>query len=143
MIGCISIYTDKLPSHVGGRANGPFVRIKPQYRNDTGIHAHEFVHVRQWYAGVLIGVLLAALLYWLPALASYRQFWWLALPACASLHSLAYQFSTRYRLWAEVQAFKEQARHYSDDRRHLFSLFICQNYGLTVTPNVVFELLST
>jgi len=45
----IVIYTDKLPDGVGGRANGPIVRIRPRYRYDAGLHAHEYEHVRQWY----------------------------------------------------------------------------------------------
>lgn len=42
-------YTDDLPKSIGGRANGPVVRIRPRYRNDAGLHRHEEEHVWQWY----------------------------------------------------------------------------------------------
>ena len=45
----ILIYTDNLPANVGGRANGPVIRIKNKYRDDKGIHEHEFCHARQWW----------------------------------------------------------------------------------------------
>ena len=74
------LYTDNLPEGVGGCANGPVIRIRPKYREDEGIHAHELTHVWQW---------------------------WLTL----GLHSLLYLLVRRYRLWAEVQAYREQTRH--------------------------------
>ena len=43
------LYTERLPYGVGGIARGPLVLIRPQYRNDRGIHAHELEHVRQWW----------------------------------------------------------------------------------------------
>ncbi|MDP3650910.1 MAG: hypothetical protein Q8R67_04420 [Rhodoferax sp.] len=51
-----------------------------------------------------------------------------------ALHSLLYALVPAYRLWAEVQAYREQLRHYPDDRTELFAGFIAANYRLTVTP---------
>lgn len=42
-------YTDNLPEGVGGEARAFFVRIRPSYRNDVGIHRHEEEHVYQWW----------------------------------------------------------------------------------------------
>lgn len=39
----------KLPSDVGGRANGPFIRIHPWYDDDEGLLEHEKCHARQWW----------------------------------------------------------------------------------------------
>jgi len=103
------IYTDRLPSGVGGTANGPIVRIRPEYRADAGIHAHEYQHVIQWYAEGLVGMLLVALL----ALAAGVH-WPLALaiaPAGMAAHSLGYALSASHRLWSEVQAYRVQMRH--------------------------------
>lgn len=144
MIPHIKIYTDDLPPNVGGCANGPIIRIRHKYRDDSGILAHELVHVRQWYAGVLIGALLAALLYWqpfaMPWLASWQGAWPMALIAGVALHPLMTAIPA-YRLWKEVRAYKEQARHYPDDRLFLFAGFISSNYGLDVTPLKVYEML--
>lgn len=46
-------YTDDLPDNVGGRANGLRVRIRPRFKDDLGLHEHEYEHVRQWYRGLL------------------------------------------------------------------------------------------
>lgn len=106
----LTIYTDKLPDNVAGRTNGFVIRIKPSYRDDAGLLAHELVHVKQWW--VTLG-----------------------------LHSLLYLLSDRYKLWAEVQAYKEQAKHYADDRKPQFAGFISSNYGLDVTPEQALKLL--
>ena len=42
-------FTDNLPDGVGGRANGPVVRIKTKYERDFGMIEHELEHVRQWW----------------------------------------------------------------------------------------------
>lgn len=96
----LTIYT-ALPEGVGGEARGPLVRIRPEYRADQGIHAHEIEHVRQWWTlGLLAVVMIAAL----PSAASFAPLGFLA-------HPLAYALWRRYRMWAEVQAYREQMRH--------------------------------
>lgn len=103
------IYTDRLPSGVGGTANGPIVRIRPEYRADAGIHAHEYEHVRQWYSEGLIGMALAVMI----ALVLGCN-WSLALvtaPLGLVTHSLGYALWARHRLWCEVQAYRKQMRH--------------------------------
>lgn len=50
------------------------------------------------------------------------------------LHPLLYQFSQRYRLWSEVQAYSKQYHAYPEERSHLVDLFagyIHQHYNLT------------
>lgn len=55
----IVTYTNNFePQSVAGRANGPFVRIRPQYKADEGLHAHEYEHVRQWYLTLFLHPLL-------------------------------------------------------------------------------------
>lgn len=141
MLPSLTIYTDNLPPGVGGCANGPVVRIQPKYRDDTGIHAHEAEHVRQWYAGVLIGVLAALTLTIFPALEKWSDWWPLALIAGCALHPLAYLLLPRYRLWAEVAAYRIQLRHYAGDRTEMFAGFIASRYRLEITPGEALEAL--
>lgn len=55
-------YTDWfIPAWAAGCARGPFVFIRPQYKDDAGLLAHEKVHVKQW----LRTLGLHGLLYWL------------------------------------------------------------------------------
>lgn len=103
------IYTDRLPDGVGGAANGPLVRIRPRYRTDAGIHAHEVEHVHQWYIAGLMGVVLLVLI------VLGRGYPWPIALALAPLglvpHPIGYALWPRYRLWCEVQAYRVQMQH--------------------------------
>lgn len=57
------------------------------------------------------------------------------------IHSFLYLFFSEYRLAAEVEAYKEQARHYPDDRLPLFAVFISRNYRLAISPDDALRLL--
>lgn len=57
------------------------------------------------------------------------------------IHSLLYLLVPAYKLWSEVQAYREQAKWYPDDRRPLFARFIAENYGLNVDQAIVLEML--
>lgn len=63
--------------------------------------------------------------------------WWFTL----GLHSFLYLLIPAYRLWSEVQAYKEQAKWYADDRRPLFAFFIATRYRLNITQAKALELL--
>ena len=42
-------YTNRfVPKGSAGCARGPLIFIRPEYKNDVGLLAHEDVHVRQW-----------------------------------------------------------------------------------------------
>jgi hypothetical protein len=58
-----------------------------------------------------------------------------------SLHSLLYLIFPEYRLWSEVEAYKEQLKHYSNDRSILFAGFIATRYGINVTQEDALKLL--
>lgn len=49
MIPHIKIITDRMPEQFGGMANAFVVRIRPKYRDDKGLIAHELEHVRQFW----------------------------------------------------------------------------------------------
>lgn len=42
------IYTDRVPQPFAGFAIGPLILIRPQFREDAGLLAHEQTHVRQF-----------------------------------------------------------------------------------------------
>jgi hypothetical protein len=97
-----------VPKGSAGCARGPLIFIRPEYKGDAGLLAHERVHVRQWL----------------------RTIYTLGL-----LHSLRYLLSDDYRLACEVEAYREQARHYPDDRLRVFAWFISRDYGLSITAD--------
>ena len=96
-------HVDSLPGTVRGRAIGPFIQIRKVYKNDYGLYQHELEHVKQAFLGLFI------------------------------IHGLLYLFSSKYKLWSEVQAFKKQASYYEDDRIPLFALAIATRYKLDVS----------
>jgi hypothetical protein len=46
---------------------------------------------------------------------------------------LLYYFVPRFKLWAEVQAYRKQLEYYADDRSWQFAGFIANKYGLKIT----------
>lgn len=129
-------YTDSIPTGFGGVSYGPYIRIRPKYREDSGIHAHEQVHANQWWAWFLAGAVAAYFLYPLG-----NFYWYYALLAGVGMHAVLYKFVHAYRLWSEVQAYKLQAGYYADDRRLLFAKFIATKYKLNISTEKAYALL--
>lgn len=137
----LKLYTDDLPEGVGGTTAYFVVRIRPKYRDDTGIRMHEYTHVGQWYALFALGALAALLMAYAPELAQWREYWIVALLAGVFAHNLLYSLVPKYRLWAEVAAYREQLMHYPDDRAELFAGFIANRYRLDVSKDDALNLL--
>ena len=58
-----------------------------------------------------------------------------------TFHSFLYLFNKKYRLSSEVEAYKEQLKHYPDDRTNLFAKFIVEDYNLDVEQESIIQLL--
>ena len=59
------------------------------------------------------------------------------------IHGLQYWLSKKYRLNCEVEAYREQAKHYPEDQRWLFAGFIVDSkkYNLKITQKEAYKLL--
>ena len=132
----LTFYVKSLPPDVGGTANGPVIRILEKYRDDKGIYWHEVEHVQQWLIGTLIGCTIIAV-----ACRLIPEIPLQVIILGTTLHPLLYKFVPDYRLWAEAQAYKEQAKHYADDRKPLFASYIAKYYGLNIKPETALEML--
>ena len=128
-------YNDNIPEGMGGTAQAFYIRIRPKYKDDKGIHEHELEHVRQWWVLTIFSAF--ALLVGAEYL---QQPLWIAV-ASVGIHGLLYKFIPAYRLWAEVQAHKVQLKHYPDDRTELFAWRIANRYRLKVTAEEAEQLL--
>jgi hypothetical protein len=133
----LTFYVRTLPPDVGGCANGPVIRILEKYRNDEGIYRHELMHVKQWFVWSLLSIPVAYVLYQL-VLFDYMAL--SILPV--ALHSILYRFVKPYRFWCEVEAYKDQAKHYNDDRRPLFAEYIANSYDLPHTTKQALDALN-
>ena len=108
----LTFYTDNfIPEGAAGCARGPFIFIHKKYKDDYGLYKHELEHIKQGFLGLFI------------------------------IHNLLYLLVPSYRLWAEVAAYKEQAKHYQDDRIPLFAAFIAEHYNLKITQQEAEKLL--
>ena len=45
-----------VPERFAGCNRGPLIFIRPEYRADAGLLAHELEHVRQWYRNPAFGI---------------------------------------------------------------------------------------
>lgn len=105
-----TFYTNRfIPAEHAACARGFVIFIRPEYKDDKGLLAHEMEHVYQWCATI-------------------------------GLHSFFYLLSKQYRLWAEVEAYKEQLK-YSPGNELRFAEFIADKYGLNVSAEEALELL--
>lgn len=109
----LTIYTNHfLPEWVGARAIMFLVLIRPKYRDDKGIHAHEYTHVRQWYKWTGL-----ALLMFLIAGLSIPDYWQNIASASVlstAVFAILYKFSTSFRLEAEAEAYAAQVKAGAD-----------------------------
>lgn len=60
--------------------------------------------------------------------------------ATLGLHSFLYLLSKRYRLWAEVQAYRVQLEH-SPESAYIFALYLATRYRLPVDRDQAMALL--
>jgi hypothetical protein len=126
----LTIYTDNLPPNVGGTAQAFVVKIRPKYKDDKGIHDHEYVHVKQWYRLLFIWLLavgLAVASEWVPL-----EYAGVAI-AGVGLHGLLYLLIPSYRLEAEAEAYAAQVKPDRSDLDLMAYRMALPSYRLGIT----------
>ena len=110
-----------------------FIFMRQKYKDkDEGLYQHELTHVKQWsFVTLVVGLLIAAV--YPPHLILFA----------GTVHPLLNAAIPKYRLWAEVQAFKKQLKYYPDDRTVLLAGFIVNNYGLDISQGEAEALLKS
>ncbi len=145
MTPAITIYTDNLPEKFGGLTRGPFVFIRPKYRDDKGLHAHEYTHVKQWWGcGLLCMAALTAILhlgYGMSLAGAFGN----AIMGFAAF-PLLYAMFDPFKLWCEVQAYRRQLSCYTPERRAevlpVLAGFLANKYGFKITQQQAEKLLN-
>lgn len=133
----LTLYTDRLPADVGGQARGPLVLIRPRYRNDGGLHAHEAEHVRQWY--IAWAICAAAVLPVAAALGA-GEAWMIVLSSLGMIaHGALYHLVRRYRAWCEACAYSIQTQQPDANGQRLriedaADMMAASRYDLGITP---------
>ena len=127
--------TDDMPDWVGGYAKSAAVFIRPKYiaEGDTGILNHELRHVRQFWQMILLSLAIAGVIY-----LTGSSLWQLMPALGIAAHMSLYRFVPRYRLWSEVDAYKQQIKAYSLSGPSDWMLDDLQNkYDLTYTRDFI------
>ena len=108
------IYTDKvIPARFAGVTVGPMVFIRPSYRDDAGLHAHELTHARQfWRSAGILGLL-----------------WMISK-------------SWRLRLEVEAYRAQLDADDQRASREIIFSGYLATRYGLGISQDQALELIT-
>ena len=108
----------------------PVIRINPHYRGDKGLLRHEQMHVLQWFVvGFTLGIPLLLATNWL-----------IALCVAVTAHDALYHFVRKYRLHAEVMAFKKQLHH--GGSVELAATHLANDYDLNITKSQAIKLLA-
>ena len=127
MTPAIIRYTDDMPAWMGGYARWFYVAIRPKYREDKGIHAHELEHVKQWWlTTILAAVIIGAICY-------ANGFSYVYTGLALAVYQILYSLIPLFKLHCEVEAYRQQLKHYTDDRTALFAKSIAEKYGLKIT----------
>jgi hypothetical protein len=136
----LTIYTDRfIPERFGAVNFGPVSLIRPKYKSDAGLHAHEAVHARQWLAMAAIGPVSAAIVY-LAQIEAAMPYLLAVLLVPSLLHGILYKLVRRYRLACEVDAYQAQLAFYPD-RLELLAGFLASKYDLDVTHTQAVQIL--
>lgn len=106
-VGAIVRYNDK--PEMGGEAFGPFINIKPKYKEDEGLHVHEYVHVLQWYFWLGFFTLLGGWVFYATGELSLA-----GVVAAFGIvtHNAAYAIIRPYQKWCEVYCYRKQIACY-------------------------------
>lgn len=126
-MGGIVIYTDKVEG--GQRVKMlPLIKINPKYKDNKGLHDHEYEHVKQYLVGLAIGLTT------FPITGIFS----VLIGMC--LHDMAYTFIRKYRQWAEVKAFKVQMK--DGGSIDLAAKHLAEDYDLNISIEEAKRLLS-
>tara|TARA_R110000787_G_scaffold49526_1_gene118677 strand:- start:459 stop:902 length:444 start_codon:yes stop_codon:yes gene_type:complete len=113
------------------------IRLNPKYKDDAGLIAHEYTHVKQWYAGLGVGLILTLAIYLLSDRVDYTFYSVLLGPFWKGL---AYTFIKPCRLFLEVAAFAKQISIEPKEHREYYikayAKSLVDNYNLSITEEV-------
>ena len=110
------------------------IRLNPKHKNDEGLIAHEYTHIKQWYAGLAAGLVLALFVCLVFGRADYTFY---ALMLAPFWKEMAYTFINPCRLFLEVQAFAAQIsiepKEHQGAYVRAYAKSLADNYNLSIT----------
>ena len=135
----LTIYTDRfIPTRFAAISAGPLILVRPAYRGDAGLLAHEMLHAKQWLLTTLAMLIVAGIVY-----ALQRPEWAYVAIAAPAVFGAIYKLFPAARLRIEAAAYRLQLTYYPDDRSALFASFLATKYGLGITQDQALQALHT
>jgi hypothetical protein len=128
-------YTDNMPDKNAAETRGFYVKVRNNRKDDIGIHHHEYEHVTQWYIITILSFIFMIFVSCFNSDLIYFS------TICLSVNSILYKMVPSYRLYAEVFAYKTQAKFDSVDNTEKYARFICDNYGLNINKETAIKLI--
>lgn len=108
----------------------PVALISNAYKGDAGLKAHELQHIKQYCVMAALGATVGTL----------AINWFAGVVLAVVLHDAAYTFIRKYRLWAEVSAFRRQLM--IGGSVELAARALADNYDLDITYSEALKRLS-
>lgn len=138
------IYTDKVftKSWMAGRQIWFLIFIRPEFRGRQDLIEHEIVHRKQWW----LTTLLTAVAVGFGAFVANKHLgvtWEQLAPLVVlppSTHALLYLTLKKYRLWAEVQAYRVSLAYRPDQLDH-YANVLATKYKLNISVGQARDLL--
>ena len=113
------------------------IRLNPNYKDNAGLVAHEYTHVKQWYVGLVVGLALTLFVYIVFGRVDSAFY---ALILAPFWKDLAYTFIKPCRLFLEVQAFAKQINVEPTEHHEYYvkayAKSLVDNYNLSITEDV-------
>ena len=110
------------------------IRLNPKYKDDAGLIAHEYTHIKQWYVGLAAGLILTLFAYLVSDRVDYTFYTLLLAPFWKGF---AYTFIKPCRLFLEVQAFAAQIiiepKEHHEYYIKAYAKSLADNYNLSIT----------
>jgi hypothetical protein len=138
------IYTDKtLKNWQGGRQLWFFAIVRPEHRGKQDLIEHEKAHIKQWW----LVTILTALAVGFGAFVANKHLgvtWEQLAPLVVlppSTHALLYLTLKKYRLWAEVQAYRVSLSYRPNQLDH-YANVLATKYKLRISTDQAKRLLS-
>ncbi len=126
-----------------GTTHGPFVFITEKYKDNKAVLEHELTHVRQWAKLFMPFILIYIFMLTRYNDLEYAPYYPLILIFGFCLDSILYIYVRKYRLKAEIEAYRVQANYETGYPMTTFAKYLSTNYDLKIAEQEAYRLLTT
>jgi len=123
-------YTDRIKKGFAGYSNGVYIKIRPEYKEDEGLHLHELEHCKQWYKTLGFSGMMS--------IYARGTIFKVKLPEWLVTYAKSWKYKYELKAYA-VQALHEHSVVAQKYAAKVFAGYIANKYGLDVSEDVAFK----